>query len=165
MKVAWLAPRIGRDFSYLIVVPIEIALVYLFTRPALKLLFETGASPLQASVQMATYFGVIAIITQLAFILVIDHMAPDSLFQQKTVIGFLFREAVESLVGASPYIPLFIGLSVLAYSAEQVTSIRGLEKVEDAYANCPQRNEKGRRASPSGPSPTEKTRLSPAPEP
>jgi hypothetical protein len=81
---------------------------------------------------MATYFGVIAIVTQLAFILVIDHIAPDSLFQHKTVIGFLFREAVESLIGASPYIPLFIALSVLACSAEQITLMRGLDEVEGA---------------------------------
>jgi hypothetical protein len=132
MKVAWLAPRIGRDFSYLTTVPLEIALVYLFTRPALKLLSETGNSSLHVFARMAAYFGVVTIVTQLAFILVIDHIAPGSLFQQKTVIGFLLREAVESLVGASPYIPLFIGLSVLAYSAEQVTSIRRLEEVEDA---------------------------------
>ena len=65
------------------------------------------------------------------FILVIDHIAPGSLFEQKTVIGFLFREAAESLIGASPYIPLFIGLSVLADDIEQVDSMRGLEEIED----------------------------------
>jgi hypothetical protein len=132
MKVAWLAPRIGRDFSYLTAALLEIAIVYLFTRPALKLLSETGNSPSPAFARMAAYFGIIAIVTQLAFILVIDHIAPDSLFQQKTVISFLLREAVESLVGASPYIPLFVGLAVLAYSTQKVTSIRGLKEVEDA---------------------------------
>jgi hypothetical protein len=102
MKVAWLAPRIGRDFSYLTVLPLEIALVYLFTRPALKLLSETGASPLQASARMATYLGLITIITQMVVVLVLEHVAPASLFQQKTVIGFLIREALVSLIGHYP---------------------------------------------------------------
>jgi hypothetical protein len=132
MEVAWLAPRIGRDFSYLIVVPLEITLVYLLTRPALKLLSQTGASPVQASERLARSFGIITLLTQIAFVLVIEHAVPASLFQQRTVIGFLIREAVVSLIGASSYIPLFIGLSVLAYSAEQVASMRGLEEVEGA---------------------------------
>jgi len=106
MKVAWLAPRIGRDFSYLTVLPLEIAFVYLFTQPALKLLSETGTSPSPSSARIATYFGLITIVTQMVFVLILEHVAPASLFQQKTAIGFLTRQAVVSLVGASPYIPL-----------------------------------------------------------
>jgi hypothetical protein len=132
MKVAWLAPRVGRDFSYLTILPLEIALVYLFTRPALKLLSETGTSPSHPSAHTATYFGLITIATQMVFILILEHVAPASLFQQKTAIGFLTREAAVSLIGASPYIPLFIGLSVLADSVKQVDSMRGLEEVEGA---------------------------------
>jgi hypothetical protein len=132
MKVAWLAPRVGRDFSYLTVLPLEIAFVYLFTRPALKLLSETGTSPSQSSARIATYFGLVTIVTQMVFVLILEHVAPASLFQQKTAIGFLSREAVISLIGASPYIPLFIGLSLLADSAKQVDSTRGREEVEGA---------------------------------
>jgi hypothetical protein len=132
MKVAWLAPRVGRDFSYLTVFPLEIALVYLFTRPALKLLSETGTSPSQSSARTATYFGLITIVTQMIFVLILEHVAPASLFRQRTVIGFLTREAVVSLIGASPYIPLFIGFSLLANNVKQVDSMRGLEEVEGA---------------------------------
>jgi hypothetical protein len=132
MQVAWLVPRIGRDFSYLIVVPLEIALICLFTRPALNLLSKTGDSPLQPPIRTAIYFGFITFAMQMAFNLVIEHVVPASLFQQKTVIGFLIREAVVSLIGASPYIPLFIGFSVLADSVKQVDPMGGLEEVEGA---------------------------------
>jgi hypothetical protein len=132
MKVAWLAPRIGRDFSYLIVLPLEIALVYLFTPPALKLISEIRASLSSQTLRVATYFGLITIFTQMVFVLALDHVAPTSLFQQKTVVGFLIREAIVSLIGASPYIPLFIGLSVLADSNRQHSSMGGLEKAEEA---------------------------------
>jgi hypothetical protein len=130
MKVAWLDPRIGRDFSYLTVLPLEIAFVYLFTQPALKLLYEAGTSPSPSSARIASYFGLITIVTQMVFVLILEHVAPASLFQQKAAIGFLTREAVVSLVVASPYIPLFIGLSLLVDSAKQVDYVRGFEEVE-----------------------------------
>jgi hypothetical protein len=137
MKIAWLAPRIGRDFSYLIVLPLEIALVYLFTSPALKLIAEIKTSLSLRTLRMAIYFGLITIITQMVFVLVLDHIAPISLFQQKTVTGFLICEAIVSLIGASPYIPLFIGLSVLADSDKQLDSVTGLEEVEGSIGDLP----------------------------
>jgi hypothetical protein len=132
MKVTWLAPKVGRDFSYLTVLPLEIAFVYLFTRPALKLLSKTETSPSQSSGHTATYCGLITIVTQMVFVFILEHVAPASLFQQKTAIGFLAREAVVSLIGASPYIPLFIGLSLLTDSARHADTVRGLEEAEEA---------------------------------
>ncbi len=68
----------------------------------------------------------------MVFVFILEHVAPASLFQQKTAIGFLAREAVVSLIGASPYIPLFIGLSLLTDSARHADTVRGLEEAEEA---------------------------------
>jgi hypothetical protein len=130
MKIPWLARMMGRDFGYLIVLPLEIAFVYIFTRPALKLLSLTQAPPLKSIEHIAMLLGLIAIFTQMTFVLLTEHAAPAILFQQKTVAGFLVREAIQSLIGASIYVPLFIGLSLLASGGEQVTPFTGLEEVE-----------------------------------
>jgi len=130
MKVPWLISVRGRDLGYLIALPLEIALVCLLTRPALKLLSERQESPSLGIQRLATSLGLITVIVQLALALLIEHSAPASLFQQKTVIGFLVREAIVSQISASTYVPLFIGLSIVADSPEQVTAFRGLEDVE-----------------------------------
>jgi hypothetical protein len=113
MKVAWLVPKMVRDFGYFTVLPLEIAIVFLFTRPALKLVSETQVSYPQVIERMAIFLGVITVVAQLVFVLRIEHAAPDLLFQQKTVIGFLVGETVESMIGALFYVPLFIGFSLL----------------------------------------------------
>jgi hypothetical protein len=130
MKVPWLASKMGRDFGYLTALPLELVLAYLFIRPALKLLSETQASNVQVIERMAIFLSLITVITQVALVLLIEHAAPAFLFQQKTIIGFLIREAVVSLIGALPYVPLFIGLSLLSAGSEHLTSARGLEEVE-----------------------------------
>ena len=53
-------------------------------------------------------------LTAIAVALLIGQAEPALFSHQTTIAGFLFVEAVSSLLGASSYVPLFIALSLLA---------------------------------------------------
>jgi hypothetical protein len=129
LKVKWLAQRMGSDFGYFAGLVLNLPIVYLCTRPALKLLSSAEVPSSPANERLGTLSGFTVIVMQFVFALLIAHAAPAFFFQQTTVIGFLSREAVTSLIGASPFIPLFVAFSLLATSEEQITDPKesGLE--------------------------------------
>ena len=132
MKIPGFASVAGRDLGYLIALPLEIALVYLLTRPALTLLSEAQNPPAGAILHTAKLFGFVTVSGQWVLVLLIEHSAPAFLFQQKTVFGFLVREAIVSLIAASTYVPLFIGLSLLANRTQQTRPFSGAETAEES---------------------------------
>jgi hypothetical protein len=100
---------LGLILAFLVGIPI----VYFSTTPALKLLADPEASVHGAVVRVARGFGLVALAIQVAIAAFVRHAAPSTLFQPSGVIGFLFTETIESLLGALPYVFLFIALSVL----------------------------------------------------
>jgi hypothetical protein len=133
MQIPWLAEKMGRDFGYFVAFLLQMVIVLLFARPALKLLRESQSSPTRSVLRAAVFLGFSVTAAQIAYLLVLEHAAPDVLFQQKTVFAYLIREAVVSLMGASFYIVFFIGLSLLAASDHPTSNPEDLGPVDGLY--------------------------------
>ena len=134
LKTPGFAGMQGRDVGYFIGFLLECVFVYLFSRPALKLLRLTQ-NPTSAAVDwIAVVLGLTVVAAQLVIVLLIEHVEPDTL-QQTTAAGFLTREAIASLIGAMVYVPLFIGLSLLAVREDQVESAEAPGDAEPAQGS------------------------------
>jgi hypothetical protein len=117
-KIPWLAQRMGADLGYVIGMLVELPALYVLVKPAIRLL-QTEEIDITPHVQrVGAIFSAAFILLQGLELLVINHVLPASLFQQRTVLGLLVREWVVSLAGALLYVPLFIGLSLIAESLE-----------------------------------------------
>jgi hypothetical protein len=137
MQIPWLAEKMGRDFGYFVAFPLQLVIALLFTRPALKLLRESQVLPAQGLSRTAVFLGFSVTTAQIAYLLLLEHAALNVLFQQKTVVAYLIREAVVSLIGASFYIVFFIGLSLLAASDRQISNPEDPGPVDGLYPLSP----------------------------
>jgi uncharacterized membrane protein len=120
-SVPLLAQRMDFDLGIIFGLLIGIAIVYFSAIPALKFLDNSDAARSCVLVRLARTFGVAVLVFQAALSLFLKHALPAFQFAQSTVFGFLLREAIESSVGAFPYVLLFIALAVLV-SEEPMSS-------------------------------------------
>lgn len=124
-----LRQKIGVDLGVIVWFVAGIAIVYPCASPTLRFLGKSDVAPNGAIVRLVRVFGVATLAIQFAVILLCRHLLPDFLFQQSTVMGFLVRQAIESLIGAFPYVLLFIALSVLV-SEQPTSSLSVVEEVQ-----------------------------------
>ncbi len=116
-KMPWFSRRMGADLGYVIGMLVELPVLYVLVKPAIRLLRPEEIDVTTHVQRVGAIFGVALILLQGLELVLIDHVVPISFFQQRTIMGLLFREWVVSLAGALLYIPLFIGLSLLAESS------------------------------------------------
>jgi hypothetical protein len=114
MKIPWLAHRMGADLGYVIGMLVELTALYFLVKPAIRVLRSREINTMHHLHRIGAIFCSAFVLMQGLELLVIDHVLPASLFQQRTIMGLLFREWVVSLAGALLYVPLFIGLSLLS---------------------------------------------------
>ena len=126
-KVPSFNPMQGRNLGYAIAFIVELVAVAILTRPALALLGEPR--PDNRNVQLGRVFGWMALIAQFAILLSIEHLFPPSFFDQKTMLDLLVREALTSLLGCLPYIPLFIGFATISRASREHLGTEGQPKI------------------------------------
>jgi len=120
MNVPWLARRMGADLGYVIGMIVELPALYFLVAPAIRLSRTDDLSVSTYIKRLGAVVGIAFVVLQGLLLLLINHVLPDSLFQQRTVPGFLVREWVMSLVGALLYVPIFIAISLLAAEIQAV---------------------------------------------
>jgi hypothetical protein len=120
MNVPWLARRMGADLGYVIGMIVELPALYVLVAPAIRLLRTANLGVSTHINRLGAVVGVAFVVLQGLLLMLINHVLPDSLFQQRTVPGFLVRQWVISLVGASLYVPIFIAISLLAAEIQAV---------------------------------------------
>jgi hypothetical protein len=98
----------------LIAVLAMLPVTFFLARAAVRFLRPAEVASRPAVMRLASLYGLAAILAQFAIGLMMRQEEPALLAHQTTTAGFLFVEAVGSLIGAFPYVPLFVALSSLA---------------------------------------------------
>ncbi len=109
----------GGDFGILFAIALTVAVAYFITPTAIRLLRKPRIEPVNlALMRRARAFAVMTVIASG----LLDRLtvATQSTFLSRSTprIGILSFDAVASLVGALPYILLFIALTLVAYPIE-----------------------------------------------
>lgn len=130
MQIPWIAERMSIDLGYFAAFLLQLVVVFLFTRPVLGLLRESQIPPTAGLSRPAILLGVVAITAQTACLLLLNQVSLSAVFHPKTIVGYLVIEAILSLIGASPYILLFIGLSLLAAGDSTIATTEDPEPVD-----------------------------------
>lgn len=113
LHIPLLAEKMGFDLGIIVAFLAGIAVVYFSAIPTLRLLGRPDLAHNGELVRLVRGLFVATLAIQSAIALSFRHLLPDFLFQQTTVMGFLLRQIIESLIGAFPYVLLFIAFSVL----------------------------------------------------
>jgi hypothetical protein len=113
-EVPWLFRHLNYDVGLLLALLIQTPLIFFLAPRALQMIAVEDAPQRFHAKTSAISAGLITVVTQMIIQWLFAHAIPPIFFRQTTIPGFLLREALTSLLGALPYIPFFIALSLLA---------------------------------------------------
>lgn len=95
----------GFDVGAIIAAVWEIPIIFIMTGPVLRFLTEANVASLSSNIKsLVRLCGIVAVVLEVVILLLFLHAMPISFYQQHSVVGFLIREAVQSLIGALPAI-------------------------------------------------------------
>ncbi len=112
-KIPLLEHQISFELGLVIGLVASIPVIYFGALPALSLISRKDSSLEGVSITLARICGFATVAVQFTIVLLLRHVVPDVFYQQRSIPALLLREAFESLIGAIPFVPLFVAFAVL----------------------------------------------------